>query len=74
MNLKKKKIISFQIPMKFSPFGPTDNKLSLSQLRVWCGTYKKPLFKPVMTQSTDSRISQISNAVHWALGMLGDIL
>ena len=46
--------IHIQIPLKFVPKRPIDNKPALGQVKAWRRTGDKPLPEPMMTQFTDA--------------------
>ena len=46
--------IPIQIPLKFVPKSPIDNKAALFQVMAWCRTGDKPLPEAMMTQLIDA--------------------
>ena len=46
--------ILIQIPIKFVPKGPIDNKTALVQEMAWCQAGDKPLPEPMITQFTNA--------------------
>ena len=46
--------IVIEIPHKFIPNGPIDNKSALVQVMAWRRTGDKPLPEPMLTQFTDA--------------------
>ena len=47
-------VISIQIPLKFVPKDPIDNKSALVQIMAWCRPGNKPLPEPMLTQFADN--------------------
>ena len=46
--------IPIQIPLKYIPRSPIDNKSALAQIMAWRRTGDKPLPEPTMTQFIDA--------------------
>ena len=46
--------IPIQMPLKFVPMSPIDNKAALVQVMAWRRTGDKPLLEPMMTECTDA--------------------